>query len=425
MPNLDKASIFSNQETVSSHKTLSNEVLSKESILAETKTLIDMYIAKKKRSLSSPSSLYSNCSNHICDKPKLGCGCASECIAECVQATCNQCDAPVLTKLVNTIYTALPCFKFTESAGTVTLVALDNFTSPSTPYSLSVFDYYVRLPNETHHEVRMLWPVVWMIPELINKLGTSRFIFSTLEGDSGQFGYVSFKINLNVLSSKIVKDPAQQGIILSTDNISNEFDNAGVSCACKDVITTWNYNFLLQFLPANTMGGAGTLVGITIMVGTPSNSALYTIFITPPLNSPTGTPLTSNNFVISEPIPGNAVTFSATLFTLLALANANSISPIDVSSLSATQVIIESYGGDASEIVTGSSINTPTPSPTDMSILFTVDNTSGSSIIEIPVPPIGSIQISSFAHYISFVLTTAKFKIDRQWVATALQTIDA
>lgn len=393
---------------------------SRESLVLETMSLIDQYVNRNRTRKSPPE--------HIC-LSELGSAsasastnaneCSSDNIAKCIQATCSQCDAPTISALLNTVYTALPRFKFTESSGTITFVSLDVFTSQSAPYLLPTFDYYIRLADKSDHEIRMLWPIVWTIPELINQLGTSRFIFSSVSGDVT--GYVSFRLNLNILSNKIITDPTQALPVLSTD--LNDF-TAGQTCG--DVVATWAYNFVLAFIPT-TPGNAAILNNIMITMYAPNNTLSATILVAPPAVSPAGTQLTSDNFTLSEPIPSSAVTFNMTLINLLSTTNIGTISPIVVSSAqsaNALQAILLSYGADTTNlslIASGNLILTPTPLPTDttISLQVTPNLSVPPETIIVPVPTTGYLNISSFAHYISFILAES----NKEWLATTLEKV--
>ena len=82
------------------------------------------------------------------------CSCSGTC-GKCLVASRASCDAPVMCNLFNTVFTTLPRFRSTINVYPTTVTILPNI------------NYYVRLPKNGTGEVKLLWPLVWMIPLLI------------------------------------------------------------------------------------------------------------------------------------------------------------------------------------------------------------------------------------------------------------------
>jgi hypothetical protein len=189
-----------------------------------------------------------------CEEEKKDNECCCECeSAKCVIAACDPCDAPEINKLLNVVYTPIPHFPFPESG------ALVNLTTPST-YN-PVFNYYVTLPcDQECGEVRLLWPFVWMIKEVVNRLA-GRFTRS---------GFVTVKFILNVLSKKLIKDPAQLIPTLNVGGVTNG------PCICETAnAAQFDYTFNLRYEVVGDATFATLASGSSVVFSYPNNSKLF------------------------------------------------------------------------------------------------------------------------------------------------------
>jgi hypothetical protein len=236
----------------------------------ESIKILDQIVEKNKKDkkchikLTDDTSKIQKDNEKCCQKnDNKSCECAENDCAECIQASREICDAPTITKLLTTVFTAIPHFKISESN---TLVNLTGNT-----FTLQDFNYYVKLPEKGIDEIRLLLPCVWMINALINKL-RNKF--------SGT-GAVSLTFNLNVLAEQqLIKDPAQNVLILNTNNPINNL------CACDvQPVAIWAYTF--RFIVNN-----GLLTNAVVTLIIPNNPDFLDILVTPSA----GTVLMPNNF---------------------------------------------------------------------------------------------------------------------------------
>lgn len=197
-----------------------------------------------------------------CEDVEEECCCGCEC-AKCVVASCNICDVPEINKFLNTVYTTIPNFPFPNNSVLINL----NGTTQDLPLQLGEFNYYVALPHDQEcGEIRLLWPLVWIIRELINKL-RGRF--------SGS-GFVSIRFVLNVLSKKLIKDPAQAITTLNTDGITNG------PCFCETAnAAKFDYDFLFQFGPNIATPAVSELISASVRFSGPNVDNIITLHINP------------------------------------------------------------------------------------------------------------------------------------------------
>jgi len=174
---------------------------------------------------------------------------------KCIVAARRSCNAPVMRNLLNTVFTPLPKFRSTINVYTTTTTILPNI------------NYYVMLPNKACSEVRLLWPLVWMIPQLISRL--------TVMGS----GMVQIPFILNVLSNKLIKDPVQLQSTLNTGN-------ANGPCMCNTINTTqYNYVFNLEYAaipPSLGASGNAEFIRGSVTFSIPNNPNFLTLQITVP-----------------------------------------------------------------------------------------------------------------------------------------------
>jgi len=286
-----------------------------------------------------------------CDKKKFeekkndnDCCCECEC-AKCVVAGFEACDAPEINKLLNTVYTTIPNFPFPDNGTLITLAA----TSAAAPFAFPTFNFYVTLPcDEECGEVRLLWPLVWMIREIVQRLN-GRFTGT---------GFVSVRLVLNVLSKKLIKDPAQLIPTLNTGGVNNG------PCICDSSnAAQFDYDFLFAFAPATPTSAFSTLTeGSTVALSGPNNPAIATFFIDPA------------TLALSLIVPPTAAftSFVTIVDAILSMAGSGSI-PIDPAILASLAVAV------------------------------------------------GAIPVDSPAHYYSFIPSCEQDGCDGYWVATSLE----
>lgn len=252
---------------------VSNHEKSKNLDLAFDETLNNLsnYVRKRKKN----------------SKKEKKCKCKFECeCAKCVVAAFEQCKAPEIDKLINTVYTPIP--NFNEN---IVPISLNNTTSAN-PFTLPDINYYVSLPCDKEcGEIRLLWPLVWMIPEIAKRLNI--FTLTTILGPGGQVlpGFVKIRFVLNILSKRLVKNPAQIIPILNTGRI----ESGPHICNSVNIIQ-FDYDFLFRFGPSNrTVVGVfpAILDGLSIVnLSAPNNPIVETFSIDP-----------ENNFALSLDIP--------------------------------------------------------------------------------------------------------------------------
>jgi len=102
-------------------------------------------------------------------------------------------------------------------------------------------NYYVTLPRESCTEIRLLWPLTWMIPQLIQRL-SNRYTGA---------GLVSLQLVLNVLSKNLIKDPAQPQPLVTGTNLA---------CLCDDTsVASYDYTFTFSLVASATPGAASSV----------------------------------------------------------------------------------------------------------------------------------------------------------------------
>lgn len=251
--------------------------------LKETLKVLNDYVETHKK--DSPCQVKNKCNDKSrhqekeeCDEKELEekkeCCCECEC-AKCVVASFKSCDAPEIDELVNTVYTPIPRFFFPENG---TTISLGPFITPDTAFQLGTFNFYVTLPcDEDCGEVRLLWPLVWMIPEIVQRLN-GRF---TLPVGATE-GFVRIIFNLNVLSKRLIKAPAQLITTLNTGGVTN-----GPFICDASSAAIYDYNFLFRFVPSTIIPPPGMEVpavlgtGSTVIFSTPNHPVAGAFLIDP------------------------------------------------------------------------------------------------------------------------------------------------
>jgi hypothetical protein len=196
-----------------------------------------------------------SCSFSEKDEKKKHCKC--DC-AKCVIASRKACDAPVLKKLLNTVYTVIPNFKHNCPI----VVCPDIITT------LPDINYYVQLPCDECNEVRVLWPMVWIIRELIKKLRVTGT------------GFINVKFILNILTKKLAVDPAQLQPTLNVGGATNG------PCICDTIgAVQYNYEFFLNYAATSSslcINAPSTFTGGTVTFSVPNNEEFVTYSIAVP-----------------------------------------------------------------------------------------------------------------------------------------------
>jgi len=363
--------------------------------LKETLKVLNDFVESHKKEGPCQNKM-ENKGDKCCDKkskhPEMqDCCCENDC-AKCIVGSREACDAPEIDKLLNTVYTTIPHF-FTETGALIPLIG----TTATAPYTFPDFNYYVALPCDSCDEIRLLWPLVWMIPQIIQRL---RFTGA---------GFVKIRMVLNVLSKKLIKDPAQLVPTLNTGGVNNG------PCICDaSSAAEYDYTFLFAFTADR---GIGTLSSLTtrstVTFSAPNNATVATFDIDPV------------TLALSVPVFGiaNTSAFLATLVTAIL----PTLPPLEVVGF------LTALGVPAGELTTlvatigADSVVTVTTNPIPGFITITV-NTSPPTIVPVrlpatPLPVISSIPVSSPAHYVSYVPSCEKEGCEGYWVATNLETV--
>lgn len=362
--------------------------------LKETLKVLNDFVESQKK--TSPCQTKKNkCCDKKNKKPS-DCCCDNDC-AKCVVASRDSCDAPVIDKLINTVYTNIPIFPLPLTGALIPLTG----TTSTAPYSFPDFNYYVSLPcDDQCGEIRLLWPFVWMVQQIIQKL--TRFTGT---------GFVRVRLNLNVLSKKIIKDPAQLIPTLNTGGLNNG------PCLCDSApAVQYDYTFLLAFAESPTIGAPSVLTtGSTVTFSSPNNPRAEVFAIDP------------TTLGLSHVVNSTA-----------------SIAPLLFTFLSSMVLILPS------DILANLLIGLGVP-PTDPGVIYleglspgtivpgitvALDQT-GALTLTVPVPGApsfvitvptsltvtSSIPSSSPAHYVSFVPSCDKEGCDSYYIATNLETL--
>lgn len=301
-----------------------------------------------------------------CIKNKNKCDNELNC-TKCLIASSEACDAPEINKLINTVYTIIPnSFSFNNE-----LININD----NVEYC---FNYYIKLPRISYNEIRLLWPVIWMIPELIQKL-QGKFIGS---------GNITIKFLLNILSKKIIKAPAQNNLILNTG-----FN----SCMNNSAIYDYTFNFPLISTTGTSI--LNNLLPWTLTFSVPNNP-IFSQFVIDP-----------NTYDLISQDQENFINLSAdTIYGFgQPLVNGGAIIGV-ITSLGATSSQIDELRVFLEPLADRSLI--ATASGTIITLI------SGSSSYVFPVPNI--VISTSVAQYISFVSSCERGKCENYWISTNL-----
>lgn len=295
---------------------------------------------------------------------------------DCIAANNNSCDAPEIDKYINIIYTSIPNFHFPQNG---TLLNITN--NP-----IYNFNYYIKLPSQLCEEIRILWPLTWMIPQLVQKLN----------GKLTGTGIIGINLSLDILSKKLIQDMALANPTLNTGNNTLIDSSRGL---CNSV-ATYDYLISLAYTGTSSASTLSTTIPSTVIFSTPNNSMTLQFTIDP---------VTLN--LISQD-QANYATFVAA--TLRIITNQNFGTP--PASVGAKLMLLNLLGISSptlTAILTAQPSDvSPTVSITGATI--TITGTTGSYSFTVP----GTFPSTSAAQYVSFVYSHTK----NYWVATNIET---
>lgn len=341
-----------------------------------------------------------------CEKKQNECCDENNC-ARCFTASKEACDAPVIGELIDTVYTLLPQIAEYNTPYNISYSVPSSATVPTTPTYCKTYSYYVQLTNEACTEVRMTWPLVWMINPLASKVANA-YTATLPAGVTNATVGIQITLLLNLLSNKLIKDPAQLTPVLNNGNTNNG------PCICdSSAAAQWDYtfNFTLSFAgAAGASGISGTVTNATITLSAPNNPQVLTVLVTP-TNSSSTLGAANSTFDLSIPIPSSV---GNTQLILLGLTNVES----DTTTIDA---ILEGYGVIPPTGYTSVTFNQNASSPNLIDANFMCSNSCTSVITFDPFP--GAIPIASPAHYVSFV-PSCEDKCDSFWIATNIETLN-
>ena len=175
--------------------------------------------------------------------------------AKCIIASKEACDAPVINQLINTVYTVIPNFSFPENGLLVMINGSNEYC----------FNYYISLPCESCDEIRLLWPITWLIPQLIQKL----------QGKFTGTGNIIVKFLLNILAKRIIKAPAQSNSTLNTGNVING------PCICNSSTALYDYTFNFAFTSGSPSSTLSLILPSTLSFSAPNNPIIVQFVIDP------------------------------------------------------------------------------------------------------------------------------------------------
>lgn len=312
---------------------------------------------------------------------------------------CNSCEISEISEineLVNIIYTLIPAISEYKVP-----YSLDTIVSPTASSVIKKFNFNIKLPCESCNEIRILWPLVWMINPIATKIKNSYNL--TLTDTGTESAIVEIKFILNVLSSKIIKGPTQTYGILNKSEINNSL------CICNETAAKWDYTFYFTLTGTGSAGSTvtPTISSATINLSSPHNSSISTILVTPVGNSSLDG---KSEFTLSIPMyasEGNTALINAGLNTLLAEGDTVNI-----------VTILQGFG---ITIPSNATIITVTSNGTILTIIYTVGLNPPIKIEFTPI--IGYIPVYSPAHYISFVYS-CEDKYRDYWTATNIESLN-
>jgi len=304
---------------------------------------------------------------------KKECCCEADC-AKCIVASREACDAPEINKLINTVYTTIPCFQFPENGTLVPITGNNEYD----------FSYYISLPCDSCDEIRLLWPLVWMIPQIIQRL----------KGRFSGTGVVIVKLLLNVLSKKLIKAPAQAIPTLNTGGVVNG------PCICdSSSAAVYDYTFNFNFTAVE--GGPSTVTGGILTFSAPNTPVAVTFTIT--IDPVTG--------AVTLALPNININLIAAILPLMPLGSVLAfLASVGISSSALTTFITNLMNNSAASLtvtVVGNVITLTGSNETTISFTF----------------PAQSLSTLSPAHYVSFVASCDKEECDGYWVATNIETL--
>lgn len=310
---------------------------------------------------------------------------------QCLVAGHEACDAPVINKLINTVYITFPYFPFYDNGTLININSCNEYC----------FNYYISLPYELYTEIRLLWPIVWIIPKLVQEL----------QGKFSGSGNIIVKFSLNVLSKKLIKAPSQANSILTTDNIVND------KYVCDSTAIVYDYTFNFAFVNGSPSSILSTTSPSFLTFSEPNNSIIAKFVIDPnTLKLISQNSVNLLNIVVS------------TLISYFDYDNVNNSYSFYSNYGYAYDAVLTALGATSAQIAEFNTfynnaliINTVANiTIAGATITFTASGTfSGTFVFTSP-----DIIIASPAQYISFVLSYNNNKNDYKnyWVATNLES---
>jgi len=258
-------------------------------------------------------------------------------------------------------------------------------------YKFPDFNYYVSLPDHGTHEVRLLWPLVWMLPQLQQRL----------QGKFSGTGPVTINLLLNVESERLIKDPAQPNPVLNTSGPNNG------PCICdSNGLAVYNYDFVF-----NIVNGA--------LAAAPNYS---TVSLTVPANGIGAQFVFDSSLVLQAAIPASNTLLSALLASFLTTPNA--AGPVILGNagvnLLASLGIVASVAGVP---FTAATLLAVSPNATGGFTLSFSGPVTGSLTLAAGSVVSGFVPVKSPAHYVSFIPSCNKDECDSNWFATYLETL--
>ena len=351
---------------------------------------------KKYTDLEISDYIDSHKKNYCIEKKNKSC-CELQC-AKCFLASHEACDVPEINKLVNTVYTTVPCFPFPENCTPITITNNPEYC----------FNYYISLPCELCDEIRLLWPLVWMIPQIISKL----------QGKFLGTGIVTVKLLLNILSKKLIKAPAQANLILNTGGVIN-----GPRICDSVAAAVYDYTFIFSFVAGPGSPSTASVLSTTsasyLTFSAPNNAVVAQYTIDPvtlnliPQNSQNTVNLVAGTIAALLVLNDNFIDESTPLNNGHAIIEVITFFGATSAQLAALNIFL--YAAYDSP---GLSTNV-TATLCGTTITLTATGTFSGTFV-FPVPNI--VIASSPAQYVSFVSSCEKDGCKSYWVATNLET---
>jgi len=253
-----------------------------------------------------------------------------------------------------------------------------------------------------------------MIPQLVGKL--NQF---TISGASNTIATVTLKLNLNILSDKLIKNPAQFLPALNVGGLNNG------PCLCDDsnAAATYDYTFSLSFASPSTGAAAALVSPSTVSFSVPND-------LTPIVYAIDPTDYSLSQIVGSTSIDGQLFQILGSQFLVLnALVTTNTVLTSQIAAYLAALGVPSTNAGlakllalPATDVATGIAFD---PSTDTFTVSFNTVPASSPAPPAIPVdlstlfdPVTITTPAFSAAHYLTFVPSCNKDKCDSYWVVT-------